>query len=94
MDSGIKGRREEAENVLGGLRQGMEVDGYLLHVLEVINDTLLIRIEATINACKECLVPKEVMGEIVKTHLPASLGVKRVSLIYPNDEGAEVSHTS
>jgi len=79
----MKGLRETVEEALRALRLGMEADGYLLQVQELNGDQLTIRIEATANACKECLVPKEVMRGIIQTSLPAPLGINNVSLVYP-----------
>jgi hypothetical protein len=46
---------------------------------------LEVRIEATNGACEECLIPKEMLQGMIQVSLPSSLGVKSVSLTYPND---------
>jgi len=67
---------------LQGLRSALEADGYTLAVRE-LGDRLDARIEATADACEDCLVPKPVL----RAMLQRALGVPEaaIDLRYPGE---------
>ncbi|HXM55887.1 MAG TPA: hypothetical protein VOB72_10905 [Candidatus Dormibacteraeota bacterium] len=67
---------------LRGLRSALEADGYLLVVRE-LGERLDARIEATSDACEDCLVPKPVL----RAMLQKALGVPEatIDLRYPGE---------
>jgi hypothetical protein len=70
-------------NALGGLASLFATDGYTMTVAGLENRRLKIVIEASENACAECLVPHDLMVGLVKTELPADVGVSDIEIIYP-----------
>lgn len=71
---------------LDEFRKSLAADGYELNV-DVGADSADVRIVAGPDACDDCLVPKEIMREM----LAPALGVTAdaIDLSYPTDHGAQ-----
>lgn len=76
---------QAVENVLSGLREGYQADGYDLDVENISDGVAKIRISAGPDACEECLVPKPIAVNMIKTTLDGLPEIKAVELIYPTD---------
>jgi hypothetical protein len=76
----------EAERLLDPIRVGLEADGYLLRVSSA-GEALRIDVEATAEACADCLVPKSIMETMVRQALSAQDGLDAVpvEIGYPKD---------
>ena len=73
------------EEALSDVRRALVADGYELAVQDLPGGTLRIQIEAGPQACAECLVPKEVMLEILRASLDGLFHVGTLELLYPGD---------
>jgi hypothetical protein len=71
------------EKALSGLRETYQADGYDLHVENVSSGVAKIRISAGPNACEECLVPKPIAINIIKTTLDGLPEIEEIELVYP-----------
>ncbi len=74
------------EQALEGFREGLQADGFTLAV-GLTDGVLLLTIRATPEACEDCLVPKNVMQQMVETALSPELGVERIEFVYPTEAG-------
>lgn len=70
----VDGPVHDVGEVLAGVRSMMESDGYLLETSWGEDGSLVLRIVAGPEACTDCLVPKELMAQIV-TKVLADNGV-------------------
>lgn len=61
--------RSDASALLDDLRIGLNADGYDLEVAAVDDKVQLRIVVARENACEDCLVPKDIMGQIAATAL-------------------------
>lgn len=76
----------EVAHRLSSITVALAADGYLLTVDGPSDGRLTARIEATPEACAECLVPKQVMGGLLAQAIgDASLGEDAIDLSYPVD---------
>jgi Fe-S cluster biogenesis protein NfuA len=76
---------EEARQRLDGVRTMLAADGYALTVVPA-SDGVAVSIEATGDACADCLAPERVVREIIQDKLD---GLVRVaSLTYPEASAA------
>ena len=86
----VSGERSEQEiaatAALADLDAALQADGYRLDVTETSPDRFEIQVRASAEACDDCLVPKDVMGDIVTRALNRA-GVHPVglALVYPVD---------
>ena len=75
------------DTALRPLSAALEQDGYKVAV-EVVGHGVAVRVRAGHDACKECLVPKSVMAELMMQSLSdAGLPVSReqLTLSYPDE---------
>ena len=77
--------KANVEATLAGFREGLVADGYDLLVDEVAGDIAKLRITAGPDACAECLVPKDLMIDMLKASLEDLPSIKKVELVYPSD---------
>lgn len=77
---------QTVERVLSGLREGYQADGYDLQVENVSHGVAKIRISSGPNACQDCLVPKPIATNIIKTTLDKLPDIEEIELVYPTDE--------
>ncbi len=82
-------RQPSIEESLHLLGRGLAADGYNLIIGSKDGSTLLVQVEATPEACDDCLVPPKVMESIILAHLPAEARVERVEVTYPPGYGGE-----
>jgi hypothetical protein len=77
---------DDADRLLAPIRVGLEADGYRLNV-SAAGEALRIDVEATPEACAECLVPKPIMETMVRRALAAQGGAEAVPIEigYPAD---------
>lgn len=75
----------EVEGKLAGLREGFVADGYDLLVDEVSQGNVRVRIVAGPSACEGCLVPKNIVVEMLKAALNDDPGIHGVDVAYPGE---------
>jgi len=78
---------EQVQERLGHVEQMLEADGYRM-VVAVEPEAIAVRIEATSDACADCLIPRELMTDIIADALrrPDEGGdVSAIRLRYPTD---------
>jgi hypothetical protein len=76
----------EVTQRLSSITAVLAADGYLMTVDGPSDGRLTARIEATPEACAECLVPKQVLGGLLAQAIgDASLGEDAIDLRYPVD---------
>lgn len=76
----------EVTERLSDIAAALAADGYLLTVDGPSDGRLTARIEATPEACAECLVPKQVMGGLLARAIgDDSLAEDAIDLSYPVD---------
>jgi hypothetical protein len=76
----------EVTEKLSSIAAALAADGYVLTVDGPSEGRLTARIEATPEACAECLVPKQVMGGLLAQAIgDASIGEDAIDLRYPVD---------
>lgn len=73
------------EEALSDVRRALVADGYELAVHDLPGGTVRIQIKAGPHACAECLVPKDVMLEILRASLNGLPEVEPLELLYPGD---------
>jgi hypothetical protein len=56
---------EDLNRALAGIRMALEADGYDLHA-DLADGVHVVSIEAGPGACEECLVPKELMLDMIR----------------------------
>lgn len=61
----------------------LEADGYHLGVESIADRVLAVRVEASAEACEECLVPKGIMAAILKDALSGAVVIDSVRITYP-----------
>lgn len=77
---------KELESSLAGLREGLVADGYDMEISDEGNDAVKIAVVAGPEACADCLVPKEVMEQIIHGMLDdMSQQPLSVEVVYPRD---------
>lgn len=76
----------EISTALQDVSDLLRADGYRLNVRRFQDHHLTVAVEATSEACEDCLVPKVVMEGILRSKLPRDLHVARVEIIYPTDQ--------
>jgi hypothetical protein len=84
----------DAESLLGGIRDMLRADGYDL-VVQADHESVKISVVATESACAECLVPSELMTEIIRDSLVEGSGGRfsgQVSVQYPRSGPNGSSH--
>jgi hypothetical protein len=74
------------ESALVPISSALEADGYRLAVSATGDDRLRVEIIAGRDACEDCLVPKAMMGEMLRSAL-SGVGLRDLSLdlVYPDD---------
>lgn len=73
--------RQEVDAALASFTEMMATDGYLLGWESVGDDRIVVRIDATPEACADCLVPQPVMHAILASALEGtSHSLERVDL--------------
>lgn len=77
--------KTSVEAHLAGFREGLVADGYDLLVDEVSAGKARLRITAGADACAECLVPKDLMIDMLKASLEDLPEIQQVELAYPNE---------
>jgi hypothetical protein len=75
----------KVEEALSDLRRALVADGYELTVRDLPGGTVSIQIAAGPQACAECLVPKDVMLEILRASLNGLPEVGPLELLYPRE---------
>lgn len=70
---------------LDGIRSALAADGYTLSVVEEPS-RVLIRVDAGPDSCADCLVPKDLMLQMVRGRTP--LETRELMLSYPGDATA------
>ena len=78
--------KASVEAHLAGFREGLVADGYDLLVDEVAADKVRLRITAGPDSCADCLVPKDLMIDMLKASLEDMPAIKQVELAYPNEQ--------
>ena len=82
-DSDVSDQVRQALDPIGTM---LSADGYRLVVNEGADTDVTVAIEATDDACEECLVPKTVFGPMIDTLLEQQgMGEVSVDLRYPVD---------
>jgi hypothetical protein len=77
--------KASVETHLAGFREGLVADGYDLLVDDVAAGKARLRITAGPEACAECLVPKDLMIDMLKASLEDLPEITQVELAYPNE---------
>lgn len=70
---------------LAGIRHGLEASGYELRVDGVQADLLRLSVVARAAACRECLMPKDIMLMVVQQALLSRPEIRRIEVRYPHD---------
>ena len=80
---------------LAGIMGSLRADSYDLVVIEVVDSTIHLRIDALDGACEECLSPKSIMVNIVCGALGGRYSPSQVQIIYPpsKDANQNVEHS-
>lgn len=73
------------EEALGDLRRALAADGYALTVRDLPGGAVQVEIAAGPAACAECLIPKDVMLEILRSSLSGIPDVGPLDLRYPQE---------
>lgn len=76
-------RRSALETALKPFIESFAADGYHLKVLNFDGGTLDLAIEAEPHACAECLVPQNMMVELVRTQLSDEPDIGEIRIKYP-----------
>lgn len=63
---------EAVDAALGGVREMLSADGFAVRWTESTADAIVVTIEATPEACADCLVPEKVMTGILTNALAAT----------------------
>ena len=81
---------DQVESALDTVRPGLQADGFDLRLEELRPDgEAVICLEALPGACMECLVPDEVLVQIIKNGISRTVGeVGAVSLVKRGFEGS------
>jgi hypothetical protein len=75
----------EARSLLQHVHDMLQADGYDLAV-DVAEDRVVLSISATASACEECLIPQDLMTEVVRdslSHGPTGAYTGGIELHYP-----------
>jgi hypothetical protein len=76
---------------LRGLADGLEADGYTLEARWASEEEIVIDIDATPEACADCLVPRDVMRGIASSMLEGvgiDVAKDRIAITYPPGSAA------
>lgn len=82
----------EVRQALDNMREGLHQDGYDLKVNGVHDGVATLTILALEDACEDCLVPPDTMAAIIHGSIPDHLGVRSVTITYP--DASHGSHQS
>lgn len=76
---------------LGSIRSGLQVDGFDLYLAEASEDgNVVICLEAKPTACLDCLVPDDMLQQIVESAIRrAQPSVRAVTLVKAGFDGVE-----
>jgi hypothetical protein len=81
------------EAALTPISSALQADGYELTVTLPAGDLLRVRINATPEACEDCLIPRSMMASMIETALKgAGLAVPPLDVVYPVGDGTAASH--
>jgi hypothetical protein len=73
---------DNISGALDGIRSGLQADGFDLYVKEAMDESVVVCLEATPAACLDCLVPDELLLQIVESAVrTAEPGVREISLV-------------
>lgn len=73
------------EQALQPMQLALAADGYSL-IVEMSNEMLHVKVEAGSNACADCLIPKDLMSEMIRSRLEDEqfgMGGRLLKLSYP-----------
>lgn len=70
-------------SALRGISETLAADGYRVTAVATADGDANVTISAGPEACEDCLIPKELMVNMLKAELPAS--VRQINVTYPND---------
>jgi hypothetical protein len=76
----------DVEAALELARSMLQGDGYDVQLGGHTDGELRLTIVAGPDACEDCLVPKDVLSNIIATTLPPGLTGTRITLTYPTDQ--------
>lgn len=76
----------EISSALDDLDTMLQTDGYRLVVRGFQNHHLTVAVEAGADACEDCLVPKAVMADILRSKIPSDIHVDQIEITYPGDK--------
>lgn len=65
---------------LQGLKDALAIDHYAMEVSNLGKHHLLINIRAEEGACDECLIPPDMITELVRTQIPSDLCQCRIDI--------------
>jgi hypothetical protein len=68
---------------LRGVAEMLDADGYGLEVREVVGNRAVLAVSAGPQACAECLVPREILSELVGRQLREGGLSLSVDILYP-----------
>jgi len=71
--------------VVETVRSMLQGDGYDVELTDYEPGELKLNVVAGPEACEDCLVPKNVLSNIIASTLPAELAATRITLTYPSD---------
>jgi hypothetical protein len=77
---------DQYENALQPLQSMLAADGYLLRLESnpVVANELILTVTAGPDACEECLVPAELLTDIVTRHLAVTGLHPSITVVYPD----------
>ncbi len=79
----MESQAKAAEEALAPIREGFLADGYDLLVESIFTGVARIKIIAGPEACRECLVAKPIMTEILQASLSDLPFITSVEVTYP-----------
>lgn len=74
---------EEIERALDPFREALRSDGYEIELASIAPGQLEFTIKALDGACEECLVPEQVMAQMIASDLPPAVSSAKISIHYP-----------
>ena len=75
----------DIQAVVETARSMLQGDGYDIELTDYEPGELKLTVVAGSDACEDCLVPKNVLSNIIASTLPAELAATRITLTYPSD---------
>ncbi|MDH3193918.1 MAG: NifU family protein [Acidimicrobiia bacterium] len=79
----MRGNIGAVDEALGGIRVGLQADGYDIEVIDAAQDRLGLRIVALEGACEDCLSPPSVMAMVVSGSLDGAYAPDELDITYP-----------